>query len=226
MADATKETIAEGTIIKDLGESLPKIEDFFYNDLDGYETEKLPENSTVMWYQEDPPESRDFLGLSANGALLSIKLSKDAFNFSVKDTIANAYSGNSVRVDLSQAEYGGYAIVKSMIDQFKSDPNMAAYYTKIGAADESLYNRTGLGNAANLRLLYCNLPEVPRFTSTEVDQESYENHTRALRRVLLLTARNIAIVIFLIRTKLIIPTKKNMMKQSGLALIFKTYLKI
>ncbi len=166
MADA-----AEGTIIKDLGNSLPQIEDFFYNDLDGYETEKLPENATTMWYQEDPPESRDFLGLSANGALLSIKLSKDAFNFSVKDTLANSYSGNSVRVNLSQAEYGGYAIIKSMIDQFKNNPDMAAYYAKMGAADESLYNRTGLNNAANLRLLYCNLPEVPHFTSTEVDQD-------------------------------------------------------
>ena len=33
----------QGTIIKDLGKSLPMLEDFFYNDLEGYDTEMLPD---------------------------------------------------------------------------------------------------------------------------------------------------------------------------------------
>ena len=36
MAEATP-----GTVINDFGKSLPTLEDFFYNDLEGYDTQQL-----------------------------------------------------------------------------------------------------------------------------------------------------------------------------------------
>lgn len=164
----------QGKIIKDLGKSLPTLEDFFYNDLDGYDTMQLPDGkdaAKILFYQEAPPESAEFLGYSANGALLSIKLPSDAFNTnSVQGIISNALSGNNVRVDLSKAEYGGFDNIKVMLDQYKTNPELSAYLTTVGAYNEDLYNRSGMQFAANLRLLFTNLPEIPRFSSDAIDE--------------------------------------------------------
>ena len=97
-----------GTIISDLGKSIPTLEDFFYNDLEGYDTKQLEASEKTLFYQEGPPQSADYLGLSPDGSLLSIKLPKEAFDMSEKSILTNSVSGNGVRIDLSKAEYGGY----------------------------------------------------------------------------------------------------------------------
>ena len=162
----------QGTIIKDLSKSLPTIEDFYYNDLEGYDSAQLPDDARVIFYQEAPPETAEFLGLSANGALLSIKVPKEAFNTNnLQGIISNAVTGNGLRVDLSKAEYGGFDNVKEMLERFKSNPEASGYYATIGADNQDLYERNGMAYAANLRLLYTNLPELPRFTSTEIEED-------------------------------------------------------
>ena len=167
MAEAKQETI-----IKDLGKSLPTIEEFFYNDLEGYDAAQLPENAKEMFYQEAPPESAEFLGLSANGALLSIKVPKEAFNTNnLQGIISNSITGNNVRVDLSKAEYGGFDNIKEKLEEFKNNSDLAGYYATVGAENKDLYERKGMAFAANLRMLFCNLPELPRFTSTEISED-------------------------------------------------------
>lgn len=162
----------QGTIIKDLGKSLPAIEDFFYNDLEGYDSAQLPENAKTMFYQEDPPETADFLGLSANGALLSFKVPKEAFNTNnLQGILSNAVTGNSVRLDLSKAEYGGFDNIKEKLEQFKNNSDLSGYYATVGAANTDLYARNGMAFAASLRMLFCNLPELPRFTATEISED-------------------------------------------------------
>lgn len=173
MAEAKdiKINLEAGTIIKDLGKSLPTLEDFFYNDLEGYDSAQLPEDKKTMFYQEDPPETADFLGLSANGALLSIKVPKEAFNINnLQGIISNNVTGNSVRLDLSKAEYGGFDNIKEKLELFKNNSEASGYYATIGADNKDLYERNGMAFAANLRLLFCNLPELPRFTSTEIEE--------------------------------------------------------
>ena len=161
----------QGTIIKDLTKSIPTLDEFFYNDLEGYDSAQLPEDAKTMFYQEAPPETAEFLGLSANGALLSIKVPKEAFNTgNLQGVISNAVTGNGLRVDLSKAEYGGYDSIKEKLEQFKNNPEASGYYARIGADNQDLYNRNGMAYAANLRLLYTNLPELPRFISTEVTE--------------------------------------------------------
>lgn len=159
----------QGTIIKDLGKSLPTLEDFFYNDLEGYDNAQLPDSAKTIFYQEAPPETAEFLGLSANGALLSIKIPKEAFNTNnLQGILCNAITGNSVRVDLSKADYGGFDNVKEKLEQFKNNRELSGYYATVGADNKDLYERKGMAFAANLRMLFCNLPELPRFVSTEV----------------------------------------------------------
>lgn len=164
----------QGTIIKDLGKSLPMLEDFFYNDLEGYDTEMLPDQKgaeKILFYQENPPQSADYLGVSPDGSLLTLKVPKEAFNITIPGVISNSVSGNSIRVDLSKAEYDGYDNVKAILEQFKADPQLAGYYAKLGADNEDLFNRNRMAFAASLRLLYTNLPSIPKFTSTEVMQD-------------------------------------------------------
>lgn len=165
----------QGTIIKDLGKSLPTLEDFFYNDLEGYDTAQLPDQKgaeKILFYQEAPPETAEFLGYSANGALLSLKVPKEAFNITVQGAISNSFSGNNIRVDLSKAEYGGFDNVKAQIELFKTNPALAGYLQTVGADNKDLYERNGMAFAANLRLLFCNMPDIPRFSSTEVEEQT------------------------------------------------------
>ena len=166
-----------GTIITDLGKSIPTLEDFFYNDLEGYDTEQLPDSSHILFYQEDPPQSAEYLGVSPDGSLLTLKLPKEAFNITVQGAISNAISGNSIRVDLSKAEYDGFDNVKAKLELFKADPQLAGYYATIGADNEDLFNKNGMSFAANLRLLFTNIPELPKFVATEIPDSEIKRVT-------------------------------------------------
>ena len=163
MAEATP-----GTVINDFGKSLPTLEDFFYNDLEGYDTQQLKNSEKTLFYQEGPPQSADYLGISPDGSLLSIKLPKEAFDLSEKSIITNSVTGNNVRIDLSKAEYGGYANIAEMLESYKNNGQYSGYYATQGADNIDLYKRNGMAYAANMRLLYTNVPEVARFTSSEV----------------------------------------------------------
>lgn len=170
MAEAT-----HGTIINDFGKSLPTLEDFFYNDLEGYDTQQLTNSEKTLFYQEGPPQSADYLGISPDGSLLSIKLPKEAFDLSEKSIITNSVTGNNVRIDLSKAEYGGYANIAEMLESYKNNGQYSGYYTTQGAENIDLYQRNGMAYAANMRLLYTNVPEVARFTSSEIEVPNGED---------------------------------------------------
>ena len=163
---------SEGKTVTNIDKSIPSIEDFYYNDLLGYDSTELPESEKILFYQEDPPGGADYLGYSANGSLLSIKVPKEAFDISIFSILSNGLSPNTIRIDLSKAEYDGYDDIREELETWKNRSEYSGYYATIGDDNLDLFNRTGMAYAASTRLLFTNLPNLPRFVSTEVDESS------------------------------------------------------
>ena len=153
----------KGKIITDENVALPKIEDFYYNDLVGPDFGKMTRDN--IFYVETPPEGEDWIGFSDNRALLSLKATKEAFNTGYSQFVTNGVIGNSVEFNIGSkyVTYNDNAQVKETIESLTKKDAFNAYLTTVGGNDVNIDNKS-----ARLQLLFMNPPIIPTFTTVSI----------------------------------------------------------
>ena len=162
----------DGKIIRDKDISLPRTEDFYYNDLVTNNYTKMTQEN--IFYLEDPPENEDWMGFTADKALLSVKASKDAFKISTPYILTNSVTGSNVVLDMSQdnVTWPNSNDVTAAVDSLKKRAAFDAY--RVSQDNTTKDEKTWIKDAAELRLLFFNPPALPSFTTTSFSYKREE----------------------------------------------------
>ncbi len=163
----------KGRILRDKNVSLPRTEDFYYNDLAGNNYTKLTKDN--VFYVEDPPENEDWMGFSADKALLSIKATKDAFKISDPYIATNSITGCNVLLDISDGKitWPDSSDITQEINNLRNRTAFDIYRVQSGGEENE---KTWIKNAIDLRLLFFNPPAIPSFTTSML---SYDKNQEA-----------------------------------------------
>ena len=163
----------DGKLITDANVSLPRTEDFYYNDLVGNNYTNMVQQN--IFYLEDPPENEDWMGFSPDKSLLTVKAKKEAFKISTPFLATGNTTCSNVMLDLSgdNISWPNTSDITNTINTLKKSSAFDAY--KFTNGDRNVDNdTTWLKDAAELRLLFYNPPSIPTWTTEIISTSGNE----------------------------------------------------